>query len=231
MVNTMAFGPASCPLCGRFLQQPGPRPLGHYLAGLPGYRGFLSWEQGGAVCLLPSCCLRSLSSPCPPCTDAYTETQRLPTQPVGHRELEPRPAAISPPCCWTLVCTLRPHLPQHTCLPPVLSLRPLSVTWTQALGYSRLLPIPTTRSRPPPYLEPGDSFECEAGVGTPGTPTLPLHQSWGGWDSPHPTSGLWITFHFWEKKEAGAQTVSAPGSQRPQGLVRGRSGEAVSSLL
>lgn len=42
MVNTMAFGPASHPLCGRFMLEPGPRPLDHYLAGLLGYRGFQS---------------------------------------------------------------------------------------------------------------------------------------------------------------------------------------------
>ena len=182
------LSPASRLLCGRFLLQPGPRPLDHYLAGLPGYRGFRSWEQGGAVPLLPSCCLRSHSGPCPPCTDANTEVQQLPTQSVGHIELEPKPAAISPPCCWTLVCTLGPHLPQCTCLPPLLSRRPLSVTWTQALGYSRLLlPSPPPEADHPPYRKPSSSFKCEAGVGTPRD--LLLHQSWGGWDSPHPKSG------------------------------------------
>lgn len=130
--------------------------MGHYFAGPRGYRGFPVCEQGGAVPLLPPSCLRSHPSLCSPCTDAYTEAQQLPlegTRPVGPTELEPRPAAISPPCYRAEVCTLRSHLPLLTCLFPLLSLRPLSGTWTQALGYSCLLlpSLPPEAGHPPPH--------------------------------------------------------------------------------
>lgn len=37
----------------------------------------------------------------------------------------------------------------------------------------------------------------------PGTPALALHQSRGGWDSPHPQPRPELTFHCREKEEAG----------------------------
>lgn len=53
-------------------------------------------------------------------------------------------------------------------------------------------------------------------MGTPKGPFCGPCQSWGGW-TPHPKPRPQFTFHCWEKKEAGAQSVSAPGSQRPYG--------------
>lgn len=105
--------------------------------------------------MIPPSCLSPHPSLCSPLHRCAHEAQQLPpevTPPVGHVELEPRPAAISPPCCWAAVCTLGTHLPQLTHIFPLLSLRPLSGTWTQALRYScLLLPFPSPEADHPPH--------------------------------------------------------------------------------
>jgi len=187
--------------------------------------------------LLPHSCLSSHPSLCSPLHRCAHEAQQLPpevTQPIGHVELETRPAAISPPCCWAVVCTLGPHLPQLTHLFPLLSLRPLSGTWTQALRYScLLLPSPSPEAdHSPPHLEPAGSFECEAGVGTPKGP-LPCPFTSPGEAGTPPTPSLGHSSHSTSgrRKRLGPGVSLSPGSQRPQGLVWGRSGEVVGPLL
>lgn len=97
-----------------------------------------------------------------------------------------------------MVCTLGPHLPQRTCLFPLLSPKPLLGTWTQALGYScLLLPSPSPEAAaPPPYLEPASSFECEAGVGTPKGPLpWPFTSPGEAGTPPTPTPSLGHSSH------------------------------------
>lgn len=213
MANTVAWGPVPGHLRGRVivLERTRTKALGPLPCGAPGRQGPPELGAGGAA-------PRLVASELARAPSLLTQRRtRSSASPQGRVELEPRPAAIPPPCCWVTACPLRPRLPQPSCLP---SARPLADTWAQVLGCS----FPVLPSAPPGIgpltlcLEPAGSFEGQiTSAGCP-QPALPCTVTSPGEAGTPPTRARALAHvPCWEQREAGAQSVSAPGSQRPRG--------------
>lgn len=196
------------------VKEPGPRPSGYYLAGLRGGRAFLCWERAG-------CAPAPLPLPQIPPKPLILLTQRHTlsshgTQ--GHKELEPRPAAIPPPCCWATVCTLGPRLPQPLWLPSFCSQGPLQAFGLRSLDTFVPFFHPLHEEQTPtPYAWSQQVLLRVKLVGVPRRGPCPAPSPVLGRLGLHPKPGLQLTFHCRGKREAGAQSDSAPGRQRPRG--------------
>ncbi|CAI9159685.1 unnamed protein product [Rangifer tarandus platyrhynchus] len=128
-----------------------------------------------------------------------------------------------------MVCTLGPHLPQPTCLSffcprgpfQALGLRPLDnlVLFAHPPNQEQTPPWPPQPPCPPhPIPEARTWFSIEVGVGTPKGPLpWPFASPGEAGTPPHPKPRPQFTFHCWEKKEAGAQSVCAPRTKDPGG--------------
>lgn len=183
----------------------------------PSLRG--SWSAGPSGAGGGRGCLRAH-----PSLSLLAQRQTLSSASLqGHIALEPRPAAVPPPRCWVAVCPLRPRLPQPSRLPSCCPRGPSQARGLRGLGVLLWFSRPRHREYTLTLrLEPAGSFEGEIELmgRPPQAPATHLHQPWGGWDSPRPEPGPEPrpspASPCWEKREAGAHSISAPGSQRPR---------------
>lgn len=137
----------------------------------------------------------------------------------GQAELEPRPAAISPLCCWATVCALRPQLPQPPCLPSFCSLGPSQALGLRSLNTLAPFSHPLHQEQTPTlYVEPAGYFEGEVGVDTPKGP-LPCTFTSPGEAGTPPTPSLGCNSHSMAgRRERLGPRMSLPlGAYNPRG--------------